>query len=155
MVWVKAHSMMVRARSSVFVTRLIKPAAAVAVTGGSAVYFLSHEPVMEQQQQQPTSLLATSTSTSSSGALSGFLSGFGTRRKDAPSSKIKRQSTMELMHSTANLNSVERKYKVEWDHPIGKGTFGDVFYGKNKQTGERVAIKKISKKVSMFCFSRG
>ena len=39
----------------------------------------------------------------------------------------------------------EPEFQIE--NKIGSGTFGDVFSGKNKSTGEKVAIKRVKKKI--------
>ncbi|KAL7560557.1 hypothetical protein ACA910_001425 [Epithemia clementina (nom. ined.)] len=41
--------------------------------------------------------------------------------------------------------TLESKYKVNWRRPLGEGTFGAVYPGTNRATGEHVAVKKISK----------
>mmetsp|Transcript_44484 Transcript_44484/g.107160 ORF Transcript_44484/g.107160 Transcript_44484/m.107160 type:complete len:815 (+) Transcript_44484:164-2608(+) len=50
-----------------------------------------------------------------------------------------------MQQSETKDSSLEAKYKIQSKKPIGEGAFGQVFLGKNKQTGEQVAIKKIWK----------
>ena len=49
------------------------------------------------------------------------------------------------MQETAAKESLESKYDVPWCDPLGQGTFGTVYVGKSKLTGEEVAVKKILK----------
>lgn len=48
--------------------------------------------------------------------------------------KLKAESPIEL----------SSRYDIDWKNPLGRGSFGVVYMGVDKATGERVAIKKIS-----------
>lgn len=61
-------------------------------------------------------------------------------------SRLRRHNTIELMDSTAAKVSLESKYQVQWKNPLGQGTFGAVYLGVNRTTGQKVAVKKISKR---------
>ncbi|KAL3931666.1 MAG: hypothetical protein SGBAC_011204, partial [Bacillariaceae sp.] len=55
-------------------------------------------------------------------------------------------SILRQLHKTETKgSSLESKYFIQSKTPIGEGAFGQVFLGRNKQTGEQVAIKKIWK----------
>lgn len=49
------------------------------------------------------------------------------------------------MEKTAEKDTIDSRYRVDWKSPLGEGTFGKVYEGADRRTGERVAIKKISK----------
>jgi len=74
-----------------------------------------------------------------SAGFSGFLPRF---------SSVRRHSTQDKLRATANPGTLEGSYDVEWDKPIGQGTFGSVYMGTDRKTGEGVAIKKISKQAA-------
>lgn len=49
---------------------------------------------------------------------------------------------MTIQSSTTNtLQNPQNKYQI--DGIAGKGTFGTVYYGHIKTTGEKIAIKKV------------
>ena len=48
---------------------------------------------------------------------------------------------MQASKTRANLHS---KYSID-SQPLGEGAFGSVFVGRHRESGERVAIKKIPK----------
>lgn len=60
-------------------------------------------------------------------------------------STLSRYRTIERLDKTKNLDTLQSKYKVKWIRPLGEGTFGAVYLGRDRKTGEQVAVKKISK----------
>jgi len=59
---------------------------------------------------------------------------------------LKRRSTLvRLNQSSAPIRNLNAKYKVSWKIPLGEGAFSTVYEGTNRQTKEKVAIKKIPK----------
>ena len=48
------------------------------------------------------------------------------------------------MEKTATRETLRSKYDVNWESPLGEGSFGVVYLGIDKATGEKVAIKKMS-----------
>lgn len=60
-------------------------------------------------------------------------------------SSLRRHQTIQRLDKTKNLDTLQSKYKIKWNRPLGEGTFGAVYLGKNKVTGEQVAVKKIAK----------
>ena len=74
--------------------------------------------------------------------------GIPTRNTRRPAT-LRRQTTLELLHATADVHPIEDKYEVDFDGtPLGRGMFGNVFRGTNRRTGEPVAIKKIAKRLT-------
>ena len=63
-------------------------------------------------------------------------------------SNLRRQKTMQTMDRTATKVTLKERYRVEWKHPLGEGSFGSVYIATDRQSGDRVAIKKISKSIS-------
>jgi hypothetical protein len=63
-------------------------------------------------------------------------------------SRIRRYHTFERMGDTAAIETLESKYAVQWRKPLGEGTFGNVYLAKDRKTGERLAVKKITKKIT-------
>lgn len=63
---------------------------------------------------------------------------------------FKRSRTMRIMSSKATQNrTLSSLYDVDWkQEPIGEGAFGHVLLGTHKSSGERVAIKRIPKKLA-------
>lgn len=57
---------------------------------------------------------------------------------------VQRRRTTERMKSTKTRKSVYTIYDIE-PAPLGEGSFGQVFAATNKQSGERLALKKIRK----------
>jgi serine/threonine protein kinase len=49
------------------------------------------------------------------------------------------------METASSKTSLESRYRVQWNNPLGEGAFGAVYIGMDVDTGDRVAIKKISK----------
>lgn len=62
-----------------------------------------------------------------------------------PFPRLRRHSTVEQLEKTATKSSLESSYNVDWNNPLGEGSFGKVYSAVDKKTGERVAVKKISK----------
>ena len=62
-------------------------------------------------------------------------------------SNIRRQNTFRRLDNMKERDTLEARYAVEWRKPIGEGSFGSVYVGEDRKTGESVAIKKISKQV--------
>lgn len=60
--------------------------------------------------------------------------------------QLVRHSTLKKIEDDSTKESLKSKYKVEWNNILGEGAFGAVYLATRQQTGERVAIKKISKK---------
>lgn len=60
-------------------------------------------------------------------------------------SKLRRYNTMERLDQASTLASLESCYEVDWKNPLGEGTFGSVYFGKDRRSGQPVAIKKIRK----------
>ena len=63
---------------------------------------------------------------------------------------IQRSRTMRIMSSKATQNrTLSSLYDIDWNQqPIGEGAFGHVLLGTHKSSGERVAIKRIPKKLA-------
>ena len=111
------------------------------LTGGASALYLweSGEGEHSQTQQHPTIL-----ATSSGGLVHSFLSRITPRSTNNDRKPgLVRQSTLELLHKTANLKPIDLNYNTNWEEPIGQGTFGNVYQVIHRKTGERVAIKKI------------
>lgn len=61
-------------------------------------------------------------------------------------SNIQRRSTLRRLNENSQpIYSLNAKYNVSWDKPIGEGAFSTVYKAANRSTHERVAIKKIPK----------
>jgi serine/threonine protein kinase len=58
------------------------------------------------------------------------------------------QTVGERMVDTAARDTLESKYAIQWRKPLGEGTFGSVYLAKDRKTGERLAVKKIPKKLT-------
>eukprot|EP00934_Nitzschia_sp_Nitz4_P003747 Nitzschia sp. Nitz4//scaffold56_size114212//71500//73974//NITZ4_003957-RA/size114212-snap-gene-0.186-mRNA-1//-1//CDS//3329554727//3737//frame0 len=63
-----------------------------------------------------------------------------------PKPKLKRQTTVDLMAETAEQYTLESRYDIRWERPVGVGTFGNVYQGRHRVAGTPVAVKKISKR---------
>ena len=59
--------------------------------------------------------------------------------------RLRRHQTIQKLEKTAEKDTINSRYKVDWKHPLGEGTFGKVFQGVDRRTKEKVAVKKISK----------
>jgi Protein kinase domain len=60
--------------------------------------------------------------------------------------KKKRSHTIALYASEVSQQTVRSMYKVDWKRPLGQGGFGAVYSATDRKTGEKVALKQISKK---------
>lgn len=60
-------------------------------------------------------------------------------------SNLRRQKTIQKIERTATKVTLKERYRVEWKHPLGEGSFGSVYIAIDRKSGERVAVKKISK----------
>lgn len=68
-----------------------------------------------------------------------------TKSASPPSFFARRLQTLRRMREVETKDaSLDTIYKIQ-STPIGEGSFGQVFLGKNRQSGESVAIKKIWK----------
>ena len=63
---------------------------------------------------------------------------------------IQRSRTLRVLSNTAKKHtSLSSLYAVDWDQtPIGIGAFGHVLSATHKQSGDRVALKRIPKKLA-------
>jgi Protein kinase domain len=60
-------------------------------------------------------------------------------------SSLRRHQTIQKLQYTAVKDTLENNYSVNWDTPLGEGSFGQVYLAIDKRTGEELAVKKISK----------
>lgn len=60
-------------------------------------------------------------------------------------SSLRRHQTIQRMQNTAVKDTLESNYIIEWNTPLGEGSFGQVYFATDKRTGEELAVKKISK----------
>ena len=62
---------------------------------------------------------------------------------------IQRSRTLRVLSNTAKKHTLSSLYHVDWDQqPIGSGAFGHVLLATHKQSGDRVALKRIPKKLA-------
>jgi Protein kinase domain len=61
-------------------------------------------------------------------------------------SSLRRHQTVQQMEKTSTKKSLKEQYNVDWVNPLGEGSFGSVHTAIHRETGEVVAVKKISKK---------
>lgn len=65
------------------------------------------------------------------------------------SSAFARQNTTDIakqLSDSAENETLESRYVVDWSNPIGEGSFGSVYIATDKRTGEKVAVKQMTKK---------
>lgn len=60
-------------------------------------------------------------------------------------SRLGRHRTIEKLRETETRGTLEAKYDLDHEHPLGEGAFGAVFTAQRRTTREKVAIKKIPK----------
>lgn len=63
-------------------------------------------------------------------------------------SHITRQRTLLMMEDTSCPTALESRYVVNWRRVLGEGAFGAVYPARDRTTGEKVAVKKIPKKLT-------
>ena len=61
-------------------------------------------------------------------------------------SRLRRSSTIVQYQNEVSKESVRSRYRVNWKKPLGEGGFGAVYSAVDRKTGEKVALKQISKK---------
>ena len=62
---------------------------------------------------------------------------------------LNRRATIRLLNESSNpIQSMHSKYRTNWTNPIGEGAFGAVYKATDRKTGDRVAMKKIPKKLT-------
>jgi Protein kinase domain len=61
-------------------------------------------------------------------------------------SSLKRNKTVLAYKREVSQETVRSRYKVNWKKPLGEGGFGAVYSATDRRTGEKVALKQISKK---------
>eukprot|EP00581_Thalassiosira_minuscula_P009991 CAMPEP_0183711148 /NCGR_PEP_ID=MMETSP0737-20130205/6721_1 /TAXON_ID=385413 /ORGANISM="Thalassiosira miniscula, Strain CCMP1093" /LENGTH=694 /DNA_ID=CAMNT_0025939585 /DNA_START=608 /DNA_END=2692 /DNA_ORIENTATION=- len=52
---------------------------------------------------------------------------------------------MRWLGKTTTKATLESRYKIDWDNPLGEGGYGAVFKCEHRETGERFALKMIPK----------
>lgn len=67
------------------------------------------------------------------------------RPQTRPFARLVRHQTIRKMEDNSTKASLKSKYKVDWSQPLGEGAFGAVYLATNRNTGEEVALKEISK----------
>jgi len=63
-----------------------------------------------------------------------------------PSADLRRFQTLRKLEENSTKESLNSRYDVDWDTPIGEGSFGLVYVAKDRKTSDKVAVKKISKR---------
>jgi Protein kinase domain len=59
---------------------------------------------------------------------------------------LRSRQTMRKMEDDSSSELLQHRYNINWKEPLGEGSFAVVYLGIDKKSGERVAVKKISKK---------
>lgn len=66
--------------------------------------------------------------------------------KPRRSADVRRFQTLKRMDENTTKESLDSRYDIDWKNPLGEGSFGAVYLATERRTGEKVAVKKISKK---------
>lgn len=61
---------------------------------------------------------------------------------------LRTRQTVRKMEEDSSSERLENRYSIDWNTPLGEGSFGVVYLGVDRKSGERVAVKKISKKLT-------
>jgi hypothetical protein len=62
---------------------------------------------------------------------------------------IQRSRTIRILSNKAKKHTLSSLYDIDWTaDPIGSGAFGHVLHATHKESGERVALKRIPKKLA-------
>jgi len=61
---------------------------------------------------------------------------------------LRRHRTMEMLSETSTAATLRSRYDVDWDRPLGEGAYGAVYLGTDRETGQKYALKKISKRLT-------
>ena len=88
-----------------------------------------------------TIMTPTNTTASCEGGSTG-----GSPMKVRKSADLRRFATLRRMNENSTKEKLQSRYNVNWKRPLGEGSFGAVYVGLDRTTGERVAVKKISKR---------
>jgi Protein kinase domain len=69
---------------------------------------------------------------------------------------MKTRATIRIEESSTRGEAMESRYDIDWNTPpLGEGAFGTVHLATERGTGEKVAVKKISKQFTTHdCFQR-
>ena len=94
--------------------------------------------VNSREERSPPSLLAAILPLTSSCACEGNSASFGLRR----------HQTMKMFSDTSTAATLRSRYDVDWDAPLGEGAFGAVYLCRDRQSGRKYALKKISKRLT-------
>jgi serine/threonine protein kinase len=62
--------------------------------------------------------------------------------------RLTRHGTIQHMQETSSRMSLKLKYDVQWRNPLGEGGFGAVYLATDRKTKEKVAVKKIPKRLT-------
>jgi Protein kinase domain len=60
--------------------------------------------------------------------------------------RLRTRATLRKMEENQSRERLELRYFVDWNRPLGEGSFGVVYLGVDRNGGDRVAVKKISRK---------
>ena len=101
-----------------------------------------------QQQQQQEEDPHSTTSGESEEPNKGFFKKL--RNQLSVSSGVQRRQTIVdlKLHDQAEKATLDSQFKINWRRPLGEGAFGAVYLGVHRQTGEKVAVKKISQRMT-------
>mmetsp|Transcript_2796 Transcript_2796/g.5906 ORF Transcript_2796/g.5906 Transcript_2796/m.5906 type:complete len:476 (-) Transcript_2796:1485-2912(-) len=59
---------------------------------------------------------------------------------------FRRRQTIRWLDKTSSKATLESRYKVDWNNPLGEGGYGAVYLCTDRKTGEQCALKKIPKR---------